>query len=137
LTEKDKRYYTHLLPEESKVWRRFLEKYEDRFERYEYDIHVGKGAIPPGEIDNKYKENFSRLTRKRIDVVGFVGTRPVIIEVRPYVAYHLAGKLEGYRYFWTQEHPDDEPPALLLICEWCNNEDRTFFASRDIEVAVV
>lgn len=135
--ESKKLKYPHLLPEETKVWRRFLEKYEELFDRFDYDVHVGKGTRPPAPPGEIYADNFQRLTQKRIDAVGWIGKKPTIFEVRPYAGFHLLGKLKGYRWFWMQKFPEEEPPTLGMVCEYISNEDREYYHAEDVHVFVV
>jgi len=135
--ERNKLYYPHLLPEETRVWRKFLGIHEERFDRFDYDVHISEGTRPDAPPGDRYADNYKRLSQKRIDAVGWIGTKPMIFEVRPFASFRLFGQIKGYEWYWMKRHPEKEPPSLALVCEFMPNEDRQIFHAHDIHVFIV
>ena len=62
--------FPHLLPNEERIWERFLQIYGDQFQNYRYDVRVGKGQDPGPRYEWKWRQLAIMLTQKRIDVVA-------------------------------------------------------------------
>jgi len=135
--EQERHKFAHLLPGEVAVWRRFLKRYEQQWDTFIYDVHVGKGSLPQDDPANVYVGNYNWLTRKRIDVVGWRDKRPTIFEVRARASLPLMGQLLGYKSLWMRANPDSEPPALYMICEYCQPDDQSIFEENGIFVVTV
>lgn len=135
--EKDKIKFPHLLPGETTVWRRFLERYEDDYERYEYDVHIGLGSLPQAPAGDVWALDFNWLTRKRIDVIGYKGKRVTIFEVRARASLPLMGQLEGYQYLWMRQTGSEIAPNLVMVCEAVPADDLEVFIAHGIDVVVV
>lgn len=132
--ELSKSFYPHLLPIETAVWREFLGKWGDLWDRYEYDIHVGEGIQVGKKGENKYADNFATLTQKRIDAIGWAGNKPTIFEVREAANLELLGKLIGYSVLWERQFPMAESPDIALVCRRIGPDDLSVAASQRIEV---
>jgi len=115
--------YPHLIGEDREVWDRFVQKYPNRFDTVDYDIHVGSGIEAPGEPESKPAEQWKDLTRKRIDVVGWNTDFATIIEVKKRVGLPALGQVLGYRFLYRREYPDVSLKPLLIICSQINRDD--------------
>lgn len=135
--EQERGRFPHLLPGEVAVWRRFLVVHEREWETFEYDVHVGQGSLPQADPANRFQGNYSWLTKKRIDVVGWNGRKATIFEVRARASLPLMGQLIGYKALWMRDNPDAEPPDLMMVCSECPPDDRAVMADQGVDVTEV
>lgn len=135
--EQERNRFPHLLPGEVAVWRKFLVKYETGWEKFIYDVHVGKGSLPQADPSNRYQQNYTWVTKKRIDVVGYNGRAATIFEVRAKASLPLMGQLIGYKNLWMRENPDMAPPDLVMVCLECPPDDKVVMADNGITVVEV
>lgn len=129
--------FPHLLPGEVNVWRSYLLLYEDLFDRFQYDVHVGRGSLPEEGLNDVNTLDFNWLTRKRIDVVGWNGSQPTIFEVREHASLPLIGQLEGYRHLWMRDNPESPVPHKILVCNIARPDDIAVATDQDVTVVVV
>lgn len=129
--------YPHLLPVEVWLWRAFLTKFEDQWDRFEYDVHVGTGADLSAAPPDEFTANFTTLTQKRIDAIGWRAKNPTIFEVRERASLEMVGKLEGYGILFARQFPTVPIPALWLICRFANPDDLAVATMKKIAVARV
>lgn len=89
----------HMLPLDIAIWRQFLNLYEDDFEEFRYDVHVG----PKLRMDDPkipWLGDFSeRALSLRIDVLGFKPGECWLIEVKPNAGLGALGQLMAYRFY--------------------------------------
>ena len=135
--EANKITFSHLLPGEIPVWRAFLRIYQNDYDRFEYDVHLGEGSLPQEAPQNIFTENFRYLTLKRADAVGFKGSLPTIFEIRSKASLPLMGQLQGYRFLWMRSRPDSAPPSLVMICNFMQPDDVDVFEAHDISVVIL
>lgn len=109
------RLYPHLMPREIPIWESWLQDFPDRFDRYDYDVRVGESIIPPPDVDANMAEMAVSLAKKRIDVVGWKGENPSIIEIKEYSGLTAIGQLIAYPILFVREFPTIPPPDVILI----------------------
>ena len=63
--------YKHMLPRDKEIWDRFLEQHGDYFDRFDYDIRVGKGIGDIVGVSDLTRKIAVSLTQKRIDATGY------------------------------------------------------------------
>ena len=134
--ELSKSFFPHLLPIETEVWREFLAKWGDTWDRFEYDIHVGKGVQVGEKGVNKYADNFATLTQKRIDAIGWNKKFPTLFEIREVGNLELIGKIEGYSILWEKMFPMENTPDLAIVCRRMGPDDLTVAAHKKIHVYI-
>ena len=115
--------YPHLIGDDKEVWNRFIERYPDRFDTVDYDVHVGSGIDAPDEPDEKSAAQWKDLTRKRIDVVGWKADFPTIIEVKKRVGLATLGQVLGYRFLYLREYTEISSVPLLIVCSQIDKDD--------------
>ena len=135
--EQERGRFPHLLPGEVRVWRAFLRSYEDRWETFVYDVHVGEGSLPQEDPSSVFAQNFKWLTKKRIDVIGWNRDQPTIFEVRARASLPLMGQLIGYKELWMRDNPTSKPPLLIMVCETCPPDDKGVMENQGISVVEV
>jgi len=129
--------YPHMLGEDVPVWERFIRCFPDRFESVDYDWRVGEGTEPPADFEGSMWRMAVMISQKRIDVVGWNGDAPTIIEVKDRASSATAGQIEGYRILWRRDFPNFGYPAVLVVCGRISQDDRVVLRARGIPLEVV
>jgi len=129
--------YPHMLGEDIPIWERFIVKFPDRFDSVDYDWRVGKGM----EINQGWEDNIQRMatmiTQKRIDVLGWNGERPTIIEVKKAVNISTLGQVLGYQILFVHDFPHIHKPEILVVTEFLGGDDRLVLDSYAVPIEVV
>ena len=107
--------YPHLKPEDVFIWERFLGKFPGAYDSVDYDF--GVGALP--EFSRAVVQEIGvgelSLYKKKIDVVGYKGDQPDIIEVKPNASASALGQLWQYGVLYKNYFNPDIEPKLVLI----------------------
>lgn len=90
--------YPHLAGDDVPVWENFIQKHGSKFERFRYDVHVGAGLPHGDNEDPTMQDMWKHLTQKRIDVLGFVGDKIYVIEVKGRAGLGVIGQVLGYKH---------------------------------------
>ena len=129
--------YPHMIEEEKYVWERFMDMYPSKFETVDYDFRVGKGVVIDSESGSQWPRMAKMLSQKRIDVVGWVGDSPTIVEVKKRVGLSALGQVLGYRILFMKDLKHFPEPELLVICETISEDDNLVLEGNRIPVEVV
>lgn len=132
-----RKFYPHMVGDEIEIWGRFVDLFPGRFDSVDYDFRVGEGIpLSPGE-----EENFVRmakmLSQKRIDVIGWVGDLPTIIEVKGRVGLSTVGQVLGYASLFAKEFKHFPAPQLLVVCEMISDDDAGVLIDYEVDIEVV
>jgi len=101
----DLRNYPHMFPRDIAIWKRFIAKYGEEYDHFDYDIKVGEGGEPDPSWNEKIREMQETLSKKRIDVVGHKATKTEIIEVKPDASCSAIGQALAYAALYGKENP--------------------------------
>jgi len=126
-----------MLEDEKLVWERFMDLYPGKFYSVDYDFRVGMGTVIEGETGTPWPRMAKMLSQKRIDVVGWVGDSPTIIEVKKRVGLSALGQVLGYRILFMKDLKHFPEPKLLIICEMISEDDHLVLEGNRIPVEVV
>jgi len=107
--------YPHLSTEDIPIWETFLKKHPDFYESVAYDVHVGTGSLPPSHLDETTKSMWTRLTQKRIDVLGQRDDRIDIIEVKPVLRPSAVGQVLTYKNLFDQQFSPKRPTRAVIL----------------------
>lgn len=130
--------YKHFKPgEETNLWREWLKRHGHQYDKFDYDVHVGKGTPAPKEYNEKVRKGWERLTQKRIDVIVWQNGAPTLIEVKLRASLAALGQLTGYQFLWNIDHPSTPSYRLLLISKICDEDILTVAKGWDVEVEVI
>ena len=129
--------YPHMLPADVILWERWLARYEDEYDKYEYDVHIGKvkPIYPTSPVD--IMKLAEAVSRKRIDVVASIGGVRVIIEVKPYAGLSALGQLLGYEILYRREYPGPYTLRLGVVTDRLDEDMEVLFDHYNIHVWVV
>ena len=129
--------YKHMLPADVILWERWLTRYADEYERYEYDVHVGKvKPIYPTSPINLMRLA-EEISRKRLDVVAYQGNVRIIIEVKPYAGLSALGQLLGYEILYRKEYPGAYTLRLGCVTDRLDEDMKILFNHYNIHIWVV
>jgi hypothetical protein len=119
--------YPHMLPVEIELWDWFLATHPGLYEKYEYDVHVGKGVEIPPDTPKNIAEMSKKLTQKRIDAVGYKEGEIGIFEVKPYAGASALGQLLTYKALFIEERRPKEMIKLYVVTDRLSwDMDRVF-----------
>jgi len=107
--------FPHLLPNEEKIWVRFLQIYGDQFKNYRYDVRVGRGVDPGPRYEWKWRKLAIMLTQKRIDVVAERDGEVWIFEVKPDAGLSAIGQVLSYRVLYREQFKERRPIKLAIV----------------------
>ncbi len=119
--------YPHMSPYEVKLWDEFLWQFQDQYDRFEYDIHVGFGDDMTHVKEPTFAELGSFLTQKRIDAVGFTPSNITIFEVKPDAGLSALGQLIGYPPLYRRTLRPTLPIKTAIVTDFLNQDDRYLF----------
>ena len=129
--------YPHLVGEDTDVWNRFLQRFPDRFDTVDYDVHVGKGAKVFTIPDEKSQKYWTQLTKKRIDVIAWKDNLVTIIEVKKRVGLYTLGQILGYKFLYQCDHPEIKFIRSLIVCSTIDPDDVAVLNHYGIDFIVV
>jgi len=133
-----KRYkYTHMTVEETSVWEKFMNRFPERFDSVDYDFRVGNRSQAPEGFEENWNRMVKMLSQKRIDVIGWVGDSPTIVEVKRRVGLSTLGQIVGYRTLFMQEFKSFGKPDVIVVCEVISDDDLVVLKAEDIPIIIV
>jgi hypothetical protein len=110
-----KRAYNEATDKQSAVMRDYLLAHGTEFDRFAFSVHVGQGLTPNPDHPPNVQKATAYSTQKRIDLVAWRGTRPVLIEAKSRVDPSCLGQILTYRQLWLEDNPDAPDPELVVI----------------------
>lgn len=129
--------FRHLLYREKELAKRYLIKYKGKYIKIEYDIHIGNGVISGEEKEDKYRNMFQHLTKKRIDMVGHTKSEIHIIEFRPMADIRQIGKLLTYGLLYNKTFPTTKEIKLILVTDNILPDDKFAASEYDIKTIII
>lgn len=132
-----RKFYPHMIGDEIDIWGRFVDRFPDRFDSVDYDFRVGEGIELHGEDDEAYKRMATMLSQKRIDVIGWLGDKPSIIEVKRRVGLSTLGQVLGYRALFLKDFKVFGVPDLIVVCAFISPDDHYVLEENKINIEVV
>ncbi len=129
--------YPHLLPAEAVIWARFLARHGAGWDRFEYDLRLGRGRPVDPAIPPAIQADWIHLTKKRVDAVGFKDGQPTLFEISPRLGRTVLGALEAYRDLWVEDPPAPGVPALVAVVGRGDPDLQRVMEGRGIQVFVI
>ena len=126
-----------MFPQDVRLWERFLAIYGDQFERFEYDVKVGRGIEPPPDLDEPYRSAAVILSKKRIDAVGYKGDQIWIFEVKPDMGLAALGQLLAYKELWIRDRGDKDRLRLAAVTDNIIDDERYVYEKFGIKIYLV
>lgn len=119
------RRFPHLLRVDTPLWLRFLDQFGDTYERFEYDVRVGKGRPVEGFYPESIQKMALDLSLRRIDAVGHRPGEIHIIEITRRAGVHAVGQLTSYPILYRETFMPSRPVIPLLVAEELNPDVET------------
>lgn len=129
--------YPGMLLREIIIWRNWLRANEPRFERYDYNLRVGKGVDPGAGFPEEIRRDGILNSQRRIDAIGFRAGRATLIEVEENPGLSAVGQLLGYKVLWQQDNPAELPPELLMVAARASDDAKLVIFSAGIALDLV
>ncbi len=126
--------YPHMQSQEVDVWERFMTLNPGFFMTVDYDWRVGQGVSVPFPVSDNISRMARMLSQKRIDVLGWNGEQPTIIEVKMRVGIQTLGQVLGYKVLFEQEFPKILKPEMMVVCQEIERDDQDVLDSYKIPV---
>ena len=106
-----------------------------RFTRWEFDTHLGQGHLAQPEFNESILALSLEVTRLRVDAIGFDGSFPTLIEVKPRARLSAFGQVLAYQYFYKLER--QVVARMMIITDSITPDTAQLFAAHGIEVQIV
>ena len=103
-------------PEDTKVWKRFIQMYPEAYDTVDYDVKVGTVPAFVTRDEQAIGGNIKDLYLRKIDVVAFAGDRIDVIEVKPIAGFSAIGQILGYMMHWSEEHGNVAQARAVIVC---------------------
>ena len=118
-------------------WEKFLAQHHDHFDRFDYDVHLGRGLLLDPETPDYMVRQVLATTRKRVDVIGHTPEAIWIIEIKPRGGQGAVGQLQNYRRLYLEEYRPDKPVLMVLVCERLAPDVRGLYDEAAIGIIMV
>lgn len=129
--------YPHMIGYEVVLWDRFLDKYRTEYDKFQYDVHVGK---PPEEIA-KYPPNIraaiEAVSLFRIDSVGYRPDGITLFEVKEYAAVSALGQLLCYQFFYARDKLPARPLHMAVVSDRIGEDMQEVFKKYNVSIYLV
>ena len=114
------RYYPERTGRESIVIRDFLTAHAYEYDKLQFSVRIGT----PPELGFEHLQGIKRMAwyalAKRIDILGWRGAQPDIIEVKERMIPGVLGQLGTYRHLLLEELPGIPEPKLIAVGRTCD-----------------
>ena len=127
----------HAASNDLPLWERFQDQYGKEFSGFYFDCSLGTPAVVPEGTEANLEKMWTRITSKRIDVVGVREDIYWIIELRPQAAAGALGTIITYRELWRSAPPDSKPFIGVIVTDYPDPDLLVMAAQQDIKIVVV
>lgn len=127
-------FYPEKTDREAPVIRDYLLNHIHDFDRISFSVRVGVGPTLPEGLPDGVARSAARSFRKRIDILGWWGHQPTIVEVKERVTAACIGQLTMYRQLLLEEQPNADEPRLVAIGRYSDDDTLRAFSAQGIDV---
>lgn len=122
---------------ESDITRAWLRLHAHAYDAIDFNVRLGAGQdIQPG-IDAATAAQYSKISRKRADIVATAGKVVDIIEVKPAMSFAGVGQLVGYKHLWEENHPSIAVRRLIAVAQIIDPEVKRVLQAQHCAFEVV
>ena len=107
--------YPHMYGAEALIWTEFEYEHGKEYDRFEYDVHVGKLWPELEEMPEPWRKGAEALYLKRIDAIGFQPRKITIFEVKPHAGLGALGQIIGYLSLYEEQFEPKEDLAAACV----------------------
>lgn len=119
---------------ESDVAMLWLRAHGAEYDRIEFNVRLGEGAIPPPGLDPSIERMTKLVTQKRADIIAWSGEDVTIIEAKIRAGLGAAGQLRGYAELYSRDNNPSRPPRLMVIAKYADPDVRFVFRQSGIDL---
>jgi hypothetical protein len=110
-------WYPHMKPNDIAIWERFLAKYPNAYNSVQYDFNVGNPPPFNPLMDDGEDLNQDALYKLKIDVIGHIGNRIDIIEIKPNAGASTIGQVKAYKTLYTRDERPSKQVSMVIITD--------------------
>ena len=129
--------FAHLRPAEAHLWARWLTRYGTAFDRFAYDVRVGRGRPGDPAAPPEIQRDWQLLTQQRIDALEVRDGVPTLYEISPRGSRAAFGAIELYRDLYRQTFGYEGPVQLVLVVGEIRPDFLEVAQARGIQVYIV
>jgi hypothetical protein len=131
-----RRFYPERTDRESTIIRDYLLAHGAEFDKFAFSVRVGVGLTPDPTHLEGVQANTVFSTKKRIDMIAWVGNQAHIHEFKERVSPAVLGQLQTYRHLWLEENPDALDPRLVAIGRTSDEDTLRVLQANAIDVYI-
>jgi hypothetical protein len=129
-----RRFFPERTDGESAVIRLFLLEHLREFDTVSFSVRIGAGIESDPTHLPGVQRNAIFSGQKRIDILAFRGTQPIIIEVKQRVTPATLGQILTYRHLYLEENPDAPDPELVVAGRWSDDDTTRILQANGVTV---
>jgi len=112
--------YVHMMHEDYATWTSLLKSDQNELDEVWYDVHVGRPMAVPAGSPAYMQDVANGVSRKRIDVVGRIGSSMIIIEVKPHANMEAIGQVITYADLFIEEFEIHGSVSAMIVATTCD-----------------
>jgi hypothetical protein len=126
--------YPEKTDHESALLRDYLQQHLAEFDGVEFSVRIAPSVTPdPAHLAGVQRQALLN-SMNRIDMVGYMGQTPVLVEVKTTIGHAVMGQLLMDRALWIAEHPDGQEPQLVAVGRRGSERDVAVLVEHGISV---
>lgn len=113
-------WYPHMKPNDIAIWEKFIDQNPNAYNSVQYDFNVGDA--PPFDTLSQFGEDLNQdaLYRLKIDVVGHIGSKIDIIELKHDAKASTIGQVQAYKKLYDRDWGKGAPTNMVIITDKLN-----------------
>lgn len=126
--------YPEKTDQESALLRDYLLEHLHEYDSVEFSVRIAPSLTPdPSHLEGVQRQALLN-SMNRIDMVGYIGQRPVLVEAKVQVGHAVMGQLLMDLELWRREHPDGVEPKLVAVGRRGSERDVDVLNAHGIDV---
>lgn len=107
----------HMSSLDQPLWERFQAAHGSEYELFYFDASLGTPSEVAADAPPELAKMWTRITSKRMDVVGRKPGEWWILEMRPNASSGALGTVLTYRELWRSAPPDSDPVRAAIVTD--------------------
>lgn len=99
------------------LWERFQSLRGAEYQLFYFDASLGTPSEVAPDAPPELAKMWTRITSKRMDVVGRKAGEWWILEMRPNASSGALGTIITYRDLWLSDPPDNDPVIAAIVTD--------------------
>lgn len=127
----------HMGSNDFEIWQRYYTLHWRDFTGFYFDSAVGQGAEIPEGTPEKLARTWTRLTQKRIDVIGIRKDAIWVIEVRDSAGTSALGAVLSYVHLIKNDNPFSLPLRMAVLTDHSDRDMKSIMRDYGIQLLEV